>query len=146
MSGVPVIVCGRRAVIASAVREALSPDYEVIHVITSPEQGASEIPLVLSGKQPPDSSENPGSQDYSRPAVAVVTGGGYDDATFSNMKDACKAFPNVPWLRPDMSKMKDMPPGTDPKAYAKASAARVKEMLDELGVGRKKTDDGTYIY
>jgi len=74
----------------------------VIHVILTPEAGAAEIPLLLDGKSLPK-SENVGSQNYSKKPIAVITGGGYDDAKFKIMKDACEGKGSVPWLRPDMS-------------------------------------------
>ncbi|PMD62321.1 uncharacterized protein K444DRAFT_523895, partial [Hyaloscypha bicolor E] len=58
-----------------------------IHVILSAEAGAVEIPLLLEGKSPP-SSDNVGSQNYSKKPVVIVTGGGYDDARFKLMNDA----------------------------------------------------------
>lgn len=71
----------------------------VIHIITTPQAGAAEIPLLLAGKTPA-AFENFGSGNYSKRPVAVATGGGYDEEGFKLMRGACNSDPNakiVPW-------------------------------------------------
>ncbi|MCJ1251111.1 U6 snRNA-associated Sm-like protein LSm2 [Trapelia coarctata] len=104
---IPVIVCGRQAVIATAVKNSLQPEYEVIHVVLVPATGASEIRLLLQGGAPsPIDPENIGTKNYSKPPAAVIIGSGYDDADFAELREACEGKSNVPWLRVDMSKPK----------------------------------------
>lgn len=96
---------------------------------------------------------NVGSGNYSNIPVAVVTGGGYDDESFDLMRSACKNTKIVPWLRPDKSKLKDSPPLDDIEAFGKNTAVRVRETLQELGLGKgeegKEKEEwktGVYFY
>lgn len=114
--------------------------FTVVHVITNPEVGAKEIPLLLSGKTV-DSTDNVGSGNYSKIPLAVATGGGYDDDAFNLMREASNGTKVVPWLRPDKSKLKDGPPLDDIEAFGKNTAVRVKKTLDDLGVGKGEEKD-----
>ena len=112
------------------------PKIPVIHTILTPTQGATEIPLLLQGlprPAPPAGSEpSIGSGNYSsqRPIIAVVTGGGYDDAAFKLMYEAAKGKGrDVPWLRCDMS-VPTPPLGPE---YGKHMVERVKAALGKLG-------------
>jgi hypothetical protein len=113
----------------------------VIHVILSAEAGAAEIPLLLDGKRL-TAGDNVGSQNYSKPPVAVVTGGGYDDTRFKLMKDACEGKGCVSWLRPDMKY--PMPP-LGPQ-YGDIMVERVKKRVEELVGSGKLGQDGLFIY
>lgn len=115
----------------------------VIHVILSPAAGVAEMPSLLRGEaiSPPD-AENIGSRNYAETAAAVVTGAGYDDAAFEEMREACRKESNVSWLRPDMSKAAP-PPGP---GYGEAMVERVKVCLRELAEGGKSKGDGVYFY
>ncbi|KAF2181768.1 hypothetical protein K469DRAFT_791471 [Zopfia rhizophila CBS 207.26] len=131
--------------ITKFVKEGLLSEYEVIHIILTPTAGAADIPSILSGNAPPDHAANLGSQNYANPPVAVVTGGGYDDEAFNSMKDACRNVKAVPWVRPDKSKLKAMPPLGD-EAFGKHTAECVKATLNQLGVGIEKNEDGVYLF
>lgn len=119
----------------------------VIHVITDPDACVREIPVLLAGQTPAEHDSNFGSQNYSTAPVAVALGGGYDDATFARIQDACKDVRAVPWFRPDMSRMGEMPALDDVEAYGKATAARFKKTLQELKVGEEGGKaDGVHLY
>lgn len=161
-SPIPVILCGKTPQIATGVKAGLQPHYEgatfiypdsspfplrfspaVIHVILSPAEGTSIIPALLRGETPPTSdSTNIGTQDYTNKAVAVVTGGGYDDAAVSEMREACKGASTVPWLRPDLSKPT---PPLGPE-YGKHMVERVKTCLRKLAEEEKMQSDGIHFY
>jgi hypothetical protein len=115
----------------------------VIHVILTPEAGVSDIPLLLEGKTPPSSDPGDlGTRDYSQRAAAVVTGGGYDDAAFQIMRDACKGKSNIPWLRPDLS----VPTPPLGPLYGKAMVERVKACLDNLAEEGKLGEDSIRFF
>lgn len=68
----------------------------------STEAGCTEIPLLLSGKQPHNTEANLGSQNYAQVPRAVIAGGGFDDAAFYAMKKVCDdvvGTDKVPWLK-----------------------------------------------
>lgn len=113
-----------------------------IHVILTPEQGIAEIPLLLQGKSL-EKSDNVGTQNYTQPPVAVVTGGAYDDESVSKMREACKddSVRKVPWLRPDLSV--SMPP-LGPE-YGKAMVARIKVAMKKLEDEGKMKGDGIHF-
>jgi hypothetical protein len=153
----PVVLCGQSPQIAMGVIKGLQPEYDgllsfpmlqihpnsnpVIHVILDPAQGASAIPALLQGKAPPagEGNENIGSRNYYKPPVAVVTGGGYDDAAFKKMYDAAKGKgKKVPWLRPDMT-IETPPMGPD---YGKHILGRAKACLGKLDSEGKLGDQG----
>jgi hypothetical protein len=117
--------------------------FTVIHVVLSVEAGVSQIPALLRGEHlpPSDSEENIGTRNYAKPPVAIITGGGYDDATFQEMRDACKGATNVPWLRPDMRAQATQGPGS-----GAAIAERVKVCLNKLVRDGKMDEDGVYLY
>ena len=82
-----------------------------------------------------------GTGNYSKPPVAIITGGGYDDAMVKEMRDACKDVNNVPWLRPDMSARAPQGPG-----YGAAMAEKMKVHLSKLARDGKMNQDGVYLY
>ena len=100
----------------------------------------ADIPLLLRGDKPTDSTDNVGSQDYSKTPAAVVAGAGYDDDMIKEIRAAARA--NVPWLRPDTSKPT---PPLGPE-YGKAMVERVKVRMKELKDNGKLNADGTYWY
>jgi hypothetical protein len=83
-----------------------------------------------------------GSQNYSKKPVVIVTGGGYDDARFKLMNDACEGKGSVFWLRPDLGY--PMPP-LGPQ-YGAIMVERVKKGIKELTEGGKLGEDGVFIY
>jgi hypothetical protein len=112
-------------------------------VILSAEAGAAEIPLLLEGGgKSLLASENMGSRNYDRKPVAVVTGGGYDDARFKMMKDACEGKGSVSWLQPDMGYPM---PALGPQ-YGAIMIERVKKGIKELVESEKLGEDGVFIY
>ncbi|EUC42881.1 hypothetical protein COCMIDRAFT_102304 [Bipolaris oryzae ATCC 44560] len=125
---IPFILCGRTPQIAKAVREGVAPEYHVPHTFLSLEDAKSNIPPLLSPTNP------------SRP-VAVVLGGGFDDAMFAEIKEACdtaQGGKEVAWLRTDITGKVEMPDMNDREAYGKAMGARLKRGLEGLGVGREE--------
>jgi hypothetical protein len=110
-------------------------------VILSAEAGAAEIPILLEGESLP-TSDNVGSQNYSKKPAAVVTGGGYDDARFKLMRNACEGKRSVSWLGPDIGY--PMPP-LGPQ-YGAIMVERVKKGIKELVDSGKLGKDGVFIY
>jgi hypothetical protein len=160
---IPILLCGRTPMIANAVKAGLLPEYEgtsthifqanaklirstVAHVILTPEQGSTEIPLLLSGKFTPDAaSENIGSKNYSTLPSAVVLGGGYDDAAVKVLREAVgqkEGARDVPWLRPDRS-VATPPLGPE---YGKAMVQRTKTCLDKLKKDGKIVGSGEVLF
>ncbi|KAK9431060.1 hypothetical protein V1505DRAFT_385463 [Lipomyces doorenjongii] len=159
MSALPVILCGKSTVIANSVIATLKPEYEgaihllcckldladlsvvVIHVILTSAQGVEQIPSLLRGENPGE-LDNIGTKNYSRTAIAVITGGGYDDTAVVEMREAAKGGSNVPWLRPDLTKPRPpLGPG-----YGEALAERVKATLKELTREGKLNEDAVIYY
>ncbi|ORY16119.1 hypothetical protein BCR34DRAFT_584577 [Clohesyomyces aquaticus] len=147
MSPLPVVICGKNPAIAAIVKDTLQPAYEAIHIITSVEQGTTDIPLLLTGKTPPNHAGNGGTKKYASVPVAIITGGGYDDEAFDTLKAACKDVKEVPWFRPDMSRMSEMPSTVED--YARAVSERCKIALKALlegGKGKHEGREGVYYY
>jgi hypothetical protein len=73
-----------------------------IHMVNDVEKAAKDLPLLLSNppKPPEDSATNLGSQNYGDRPRAVAVGGGFDDAAFKQIRDACKDVDkDVVWVR-----------------------------------------------
>lgn len=157
---IPVVLCGKTAQIASTVVSGLQPDVEgtflspstcnpqtdhsVIHVIFTPDSFISTIPPLLSGSPPQPISEQIGTQNYARRPVAIVTGGGFDDAMVESMREACKnaKVDDIPFLRPDLA----VPtPPLGPK-YGAAMVQRVKACLAELEEEGRLVGGGIFYY
>ena len=115
-----------------------------IHVILSPAAGVSDIHALLVG-QPPSGSdeENPGTGNYSKPPIAVIMGGGYDDAVFKEMYDAAKGEgEQVAWLRADLT-VQTPPLGPE---YGKHMVGRVRACLAKLeGEGKLGGGEGGVV-
>ncbi|QKX54580.1 uncharacterized protein TRUGW13939_01667 [Talaromyces rugulosus] len=79
---IPVIIIGRTAAIGATVAKHLAPDYEVIRFIQSLRAAKTELPYILSKREPPNSTTTTatsskcaiGSNDYTRGARAVIFG------------------------------------------------------------------------
>ncbi|KAF2012647.1 hypothetical protein BU24DRAFT_494610 [Aaosphaeria arxii CBS 175.79] len=138
MAQIPIVIAGRNPDITKAVRKAVWPDYDVIHIILDPHSGAKDLPSLISGTSLPPSS-NPGSQNYTKPPVAVALGGGYDDEAFELIKSACSAKNAdgmvVAWLRHDKSGLTEGPPLSDADAFGRWIAERMRGVLDGIKVG-----------
>ena len=97
-----------------------------------------EIPKLLRGEKLGGKSDNIGSQNYTKSAVAVILGGGYDDAATAQMRKAAEGTKNVPWLRVDTTIPAPTPGSPE---YAEAVMKRTKNKMlelqstDKLGVG-----------
>ena len=100
----------------------------------SPDDGRTNIPLLLSGLKPRSQQSHLGSQDFSRVPQAVLFGGGYDDATIEEIRKTVMGTlgaRKVPWLKADQLKTAAGPqPGT--REYADSIAPRVKAALNKL--------------
>lgn len=115
----------------------------VVHVVFSAPAGALDIPTLLRGELPsPSDPYNLGSQNYSKPPVAVILGRMYDDANIAEMREACKGASHVPWLRQDFSKP-EPPLGS---GFAEVIVERIKVCLSSLVAERKFRKDGVYFY
>jgi hypothetical protein len=66
----------------------------------------------------------------------------YDDASFAEMREACKGRSNVPWLRQDLSKP-EPPLG---QGYYEAIMPRIKVCLRNLAEKGRYKQDGVYLY
>ncbi|KAI5477146.1 hypothetical protein MNV49_006802 [Pseudohyphozyma bogoriensis] len=143
----PLIVCGRTTKVASAVQAALAPEYSIMHLILSPEEGVEHLPLLLSNQAPPP-PKNParqlGTQDYSSPPQAILLGGGYEDSDIEVLRKACRdTTQKVPWLKCDPS-VPTPPLGPE---YGKAVVERAKKRLRELREeGKLGKEDGIFLY
>ncbi|KUI74063.1 hypothetical protein VM1G_09707 [Cytospora mali] len=126
--GAPVILCGKTEQIGTAVIANLKPEFDVIHFFMTPEAGVVQIPAILKGEQQPPSDSNLGSKDYSKKPVAVILGGGYDDAGTEVMMKASAGIHPIPWLRPDLTKPA---PPLGPE-YGKALVQRIKDLVPQL--------------
>ncbi|KAI0097472.1 hypothetical protein GGR51DRAFT_566543 [Nemania sp. FL0031] len=138
----PVILCGKTEDIGRGVVAGLKPEYDVIHFVMSPEAGAIQIPAILKGEKSPPSDSELGSKNYSQTPVAVILGGGYEDAGIEVMRKASKDIKPIPWLRPD--KTKPAPP-LGPE-YGKAMVARVKDLLAQLKRDGKMDKEEVFWY
>ena len=160
-----MVVCGRTAAIGSAVIAALKPEYEglillqiplsplglnnlVTHFIQIVQDGVSYISSLLQGKPPADTNarENIGTHNYSQKAKAIILGGAFNDENIAEMRQACEGVNHVPWLRPNMARVKPPASPADQLAYAEMTVKKVKACLAEL---RQKGDlekDGLYFY
>jgi hypothetical protein len=98
---------------------------------------------MLEGKEiPKPDPDNVGTKNYSSKALAVVTGGGYDDEAFETMRKACEGKSSVPWLRPDLSVAR---PPIGPQ-YGGQIAERAKQCLEGLEKAGQGDKDGVYLY
>lgn len=164
MSALPIILCGKSPPLVNYVRKHLLPEYEgtplphalylpthhltrpVIHTIYSTPAGILELPLLL--KTPPTipsgSGPNLGSQNYAKRPIAVVTGGGFDDEAFEAMRKACAdVTADIPWGKPDVAKMREMPNYGNMDAFGGRIVERMKENLGKLGGGG---EEGVFLY
>ncbi|KAI8940785.1 hypothetical protein NX059_002051 [Plenodomus lindquistii] len=118
---------------------ALTFPPKVIHIILSVSSGISDIPLLLSSQPlPPDSSrDNLGSQNYTKPPIAIALGGGFNDESFEQIKDACKDAPGTIWLRADISGMTGPPKPDEMAKYGQSTAERLEKKFAELKVGQE---------
>ncbi|KAI9043193.1 uncharacterized protein KD926_004376 [Aspergillus affinis] len=139
---VPVILCGKTEQIGATVVEAVKPELEVIHFVTTTEAGVVQIPALLRGEKNDPSNSALGSKDYDWGVGAIILGAGYDDQAIQILRDASQGLKPVPWLRPDTSKPA---PPLGPE-YGKALVARIKETVKELQAKGKMNEDAVIYY
>lgn len=110
----------------------------VIHFILTIEGAIAELPLVLTGQDPPTKSSK-----YSDPPKAVIFGSGYDDVAIDEILEGIGGT-GVPLLKADQSI--PMPP-TGPE-YRRRSLERSKAKLAELTKEGKHEDGqrGVFLY
>ncbi|KAI1428590.1 hypothetical protein F5Y12DRAFT_710890 [Xylaria sp. FL1777] len=138
----PVILCGKTEQIGQGVIAALKPEYDVCHFILTPEGGSLQIPAILKGDSSPPSDSALGSKDYSKAPIAVILGGGYDDAGIDMMMKASAGIKPIVWLRPDLTKPA---PPLGPE-YGKALVVRIKELLAQLSKDDKLNEEKIHWY
>ncbi|ROV87335.1 hypothetical protein VMCG_10703 [Cytospora schulzeri] len=126
--GAPAILCGKTEQIGAGVIANLKPEFE--------------DPRIFRGEQPPSSDSELGTRDYSKKPVAVILGGGYDDADTEVMMKASAGIHPIPWLRPDLTKPA---PPLGPE-YGKALVGRIKELLPQLEKEGKMNEEKVYWY
>ncbi|KAJ4989422.1 hypothetical protein SVAN01_05147 [Stagonosporopsis vannaccii] len=131
MSPVPIVVCGRSLEIANKVKQDLAPEYDVVKIVLSPEEGLTAIPTLLSGPNPP---------------AAVALGGAFDDATVDSLRRAASKAGEAVWLRVDKSKVTEMPSMDDKEAFGGALAGRIKKALQENKVGSGGEASGVVLF
>ena len=113
----------------------------MVHLILSPAQGVAEIPILLRGNAPPNSANNLGTKNYSKPPQAVILGAAFG-VHMSEMRAACKGDSKVPWLELDQNKSAPW----IGFGYGTALVKRVKSTLAELERNGKMGSDGMYLY
>lgn len=120
--------------VSAVLETTLLMDSEVVHFITSVENGMANLPSIMSGSPPRSAESTLGSKNYSQPPEAIILGGGYDDEAVEKLRMAVagtQGTRKVPWLRPDPAKTQAGPtPGSE--EYAKSVAARVRDALAAL--------------
>lgn len=113
------------------------------------EAGVRDIPSLLLEQAPPSKDwANLGSQRYGEKVSAVVAGGGYNDADFAKLREACKGNTNIPWLRHDLSNEFD-PTQPMPKVgieYGEQLSKQIVEALKSLQREHKMDEDGVYWF
>ena len=122
---------------------------EALHVVNSVQAGIRDIPPLLQGKAPPFKEQaNLGSQEYGRRVQAIIVGGGFNDADVQRLRDACRGYGNVPWLRHDISKDID-PRQPRPRVgieYGEDTAKKIVSRLDILRSEGMMEEDGMYWF
>lgn len=103
-----------------------------------------DLPLLLSGGKPSDTS-NIGSRNYESRPVAVVVGGGYSDEAFAIMKHACGDLKTV-WLRPGLNDTAQTPPVSEPERFATAIAVKVKRCLKGIAAGEGGEEGSVVLF
>ncbi|KAH9883817.1 hypothetical protein F4778DRAFT_788282 [Xylariomycetidae sp. FL2044] len=149
---IPIVLCGKFEEMGKLFKDAVEPDFEVIHFISSPEQGQADIPLLLSGSTAPTTPSPVGTGDYTQPPRAVVVGPNYDDAWIEALRAQMGAL-QVPVLKPDLGGNSQGPPSAGAAApgpeMAKMAAQRALVVLNKLGGEGKlasKGEGGVWVY
>ncbi|KAK0638494.1 hypothetical protein B0T16DRAFT_462271 [Cercophora newfieldiana] len=143
-SPIPIIIVGAQESVGLIAKEALKPEYEVIHFTLRPAAFA-EIPLLLKGEVPSPPSSSIGTGNWSTPPKAVVFGGAF---TADNIKELRALVDGtegnlrkIPWVAVDGSKPRPEVRGNE-QGYMAAMSKRFKKGLEELEAEGKLGADG----
>ncbi|PYI08110.1 hypothetical protein BO78DRAFT_395979 [Aspergillus sclerotiicarbonarius CBS 121057] len=129
------------------------PEYNVVYAGHNLSDAEREVPLVLAGCSPPPATLHTqvGSNDFTIPPRAVITGGGYSEGRFQALYQACAKAGGaitVPFFRTDnqltdqLAAMGQGPAHASPE-YPAAVTARLKAKLREVGVAPETNPSGT---
>ncbi|CAJ2501845.1 Uu.00g046980.m01.CDS01 [Anthostomella pinea] len=100
----PIILCGKYEEMGKLLKEAISPDFEVVHFVDSPEAGLTDIPALLQGIAPTASASKLGTGNFAQVPRAIVLGATYDDVWVASLRQAITGgLRKVPLLMPDLS-------------------------------------------
>ncbi|OOG00548.1 hypothetical protein ASPCADRAFT_502844 [Aspergillus carbonarius ITEM 5010] len=142
----PVILCGAMREVAALIRTLLLPEYNVVYAGHNLSAAEREVPLILAGSPPSASTLHTqvGSNDFTDPPRAVITGGGWNEERFQALYRACEEATNgalpVPFFRTDnaltdrLAATGEGPAHSSPE-YPAAVTQRLKDKLREAGVG-----------
>jgi hypothetical protein len=106
-------------------QEVANTDLSVVYFILTSAAGQTDIPRLLRG-EPSTADPELGTKNYSKPPVAVVLGGGYDDEGTELMRASCDV--DVPWFRLDTN-LPAPPLGPE---YVKVVIARLKVVMSDM--------------
>ncbi|KAH8928666.1 hypothetical protein BT69DRAFT_1346457 [Atractiella rhizophila] len=145
---VPLILIGKTAAIAAKVVAGLKPEYEVLHVILSIDEGVAAIHQILRGDAHLITLNNElGTANHSVEPQAVLLGAIYPDEEVKRLRDAChidggKQVPSLRVKRIEDLTAEDVKP--DSPDYPRAVLKRAKDCLDKMSAeGRLGDNDET---
>ncbi|KAG4440647.1 hypothetical protein IFR05_003881, partial [Cadophora sp. M221] len=95
----PVILFGKLPSVTTPQAEALLPEIEVIHLISSLSSARTELPSLLSS---PTTTHPPSQQGK---AAVIVVGGGFSDEEFEELRGMAEKGNDVVWLRADNTRV-----------------------------------------
>ncbi|KAI5924567.1 hypothetical protein F4810DRAFT_664210 [Camillea tinctor] len=132
---VPIVLIGRTTEIGRPVAQGLLPEYEVIRFIQSFEAAKAELPYLLAGSKPPESTESAtndvGTHNYGRPARAVLFGRAFSQEQAEALKESTRGSAKDPvaWIVGDQKKK---PAGDGPPpGYANIAIKTLRGVLDQ---------------
>jgi len=136
----PIVICGHRAEMADKVMSRMAPEYETIHVVLTADSGATELPALLLGSSPASTeTESGATHNYAAPPVAILLSATYTDDDINRMREACAHVkPGVPWMRPDIAKMRREQTENSPKLGSDEHATFMCEKMKSAFVNLEK--------
>ncbi|KAL2807907.1 hypothetical protein BJX63DRAFT_410940 [Aspergillus granulosus] len=128
---IPLVLLGQRVEIGKPVSELLQPEYEgvfstvaisyetkltassVIYFIQSVETAQSELPKLLTGKEPTPATNDVGTGNFTQRPRIVMFGRGYTPETVEELKKSLTDVVKEPvaWVVGDPAKAPTGPPG-----------------------------------
>ncbi|KAJ5379810.1 uncharacterized protein N7496_002238 [Penicillium cataractarum] len=151
----PLILCGAKKHMANLIKTKLLPEYNVIYAGYNPIHSKREVPLIISGNPPAYDSLHMklASNDFTSPARAIVTGGGYSEEGFQELYQACvkacgsRENLSVPFFRAsneitDRLADQGMGPAHSSVEYPDAITERLKRRLKEVGIADEVVNKG----